>query len=182
MRITRRLIAILLVIILVIFVVVEIYVHSYVPSLPVISKEEAFDFVYFYSNGSYEFSYSIHGCTVRWLAVWSIKKPTPSVNRVYVYLFKIRQNSSSLVQTLDIVPVAVRESCNDSGFFIAWWDEKAFYEDNFTVVTISYEFGKIGTYEVDFGLVVKIYQKTILGYLPSQEVKIPIQESLYYGP
>jgi hypothetical protein len=183
LRITRRLLALLtLLISLVAFVIVEVYAHSYVHSPPVISKEEAFNLVYFYSNGSKEFTHSTHGCTVRWLAIWSIKKPTPSLNYAHVYLFKTEQNNSFLVQSLEIIPVALRATANNSNsHFHAWLDE-VFQEDNYTEVIITYDFGEIGTYDVDFGLVVKIYEKTLLGYLPLEEVKIPIEESLYYGP
>jgi hypothetical protein len=183
LRVTRRLLALLtLLVTLVAFIIVEVYAHSYVRSLPVISKEEAFNLVYFYSNGSKEFSHSVHGCTVRWLAIWSIKKPTSSLNYAYIHLFKIKQNSSFLVQSLEIIPVALRATANNSNsYFHAWLDE-VIQEDNYTFVRISYDFGKIGTYNVDFALVVKIYEKTLLGYLPLEEVKIPIQESLYYGP
>lgn len=183
MRVTRKLLALLtLLITLVAFIIVEVYAHSYVRSLPVISKEKASNLVYFYSNGSKEFSHSIHGCTVRWLAIWRIKKPTPSLNYAHIYLFKIEQNSSFLVQSLEIIPVALRATANNSNsYFHAWLDE-VFQDDNYTEVIITYDFGEIGTYNVDFGLVVKIYEKTLLGYLPLEEAKIPIEQSLYYGP
>jgi hypothetical protein len=183
LRVTRRLLALLtLLITLVAFIIVEVYAHSYVRGLPVISEEEALDLVYFCSNGSKEFSYTIHGCTVRWRAIWSINKPTSSVNYARIYLFKIEQNSSFLVQSLEIIPVALRATANNSNsHFHAWLDE-VFQEDNYTEVIITYDFGEIGTYNVDFGLVVKIYEKTLLGYLPLEEVKVPIEESLYYGP
>ena len=183
MRVTRRLLALLtLLITLVAFVIVEVYAHSYVCSLPVTSKEEAFNLLYFYPNGSKEVTHRTHGCTVRWLAIWSINRPTPSVNHARIYLFKIEQNSSFLVQSLEIIPVALRATANNSNsHFHAWLDE-VFQEDNYTEVIITYDFGEIGTYNVDFGLVVKIYEKTLLGYLPLEEVRIPIEESLYYGP
>ena len=183
MRVSRRLLALLtLLITLVAFIIVEVYAHSYIRSLPAISKEEASNFVYFYSNGSKEFSHSMHGCTVRWLAIWSINKPTPSVNHARIYLFKIEQNSSFLVQSLEVIPVALRATANNpNSQFHAWLDE-VFQEDNYTEVIIEYDFGETGTYNVDFGLVVKIYEQTLLGYLPLEEVKISIEELLYYGP
>lgn len=183
MRVTRRLLALLtLLVTLIAFIIIEVYAHSYVHSLLVISKEEAFNLAYFYSNGSKEFSHTMHGCTVRWLAIWRINKPTPSVNYAYIHLSKIEQNSSFLVQSLEIIPVALRATANNSNsYFHAWLDEVV-QEDNYTEAIIGYDFGKIGTYNVDFGLVVKIYEKTLLGYLPLEEIKIPIEESLYYGP
>lgn len=168
--------------VLVVFVIAEFYAHSYVSGLKVISRDEAFDEVYHHFNGSSEFSHSVHGSTVRWLAVWTLQTPISTDNHAWIYLFKTGQNSSLWVHTLDIQPVTFKPTCNNSISHFHLTLEEVSYHDNHIFVTIEYDFGEIGTYEVDFGLVVKIYQKTLLGYLALEEVKIPIQETIYYGP
>jgi len=53
LRINLRLIALLILsVTFATFVLVEVYAHSYVRTLPVISEQEAFDFVPNLSNGS----------------------------------------------------------------------------------------------------------------------------------
>ncbi|MEM1540195.1 MAG: hypothetical protein QXJ07_02285 [Candidatus Bathyarchaeia archaeon] len=170
----------MIILVFMVLVLVEICAHFYmrVHNLHVLTKEEALRLVLFYYNGSKTFS----GSGASWLAVWRIKKPTSSINFAYVYLFKIEQKGSPFVLSTDIAIIRIEPSSNStSSKFYASIDE-IIPEAKCLIIVIKYDFGEIGTYQIDFGLHVKIYEKTFLGYLPKEDVKIPIQAILYYGP
>jgi len=104
----------------------------------------------------------------------------PSTNFAYIYLFKVGQNSSLLVQTLDTMPIHQRAMVNSSYFYSPL--SKNFLEDNHILIRIKYDFGKVGTTcNANFGLVARVYEKALFGYLPLEEVKLPIEETLYYS-
>jgi len=178
-HVNRRL-AILIVLVLLTIVSVEIYAHLYVSvhRLPPLAEDEAFNLAPSPYNGSQTFS----GSGARWLAIYKVNKPTPSANFAYVYLFKIEQNGSFLVQSIDIAICGLEPSSNATGSNFHANIDEVIYETNCIIIKIIYEFGKVGTYHVDFGLRVKVYNKTLLGYLPKEETKVPIELTIYYGP
>jgi hypothetical protein len=177
-RLNRKVIAIATLIILVL-ILLEVYAHTYVTlyRLPVLAEDEALKIPY-YCNGTYTFS--SNGAS--WLFVSQISRPTPSLNHAYLYMFKTEQNGNVLVSNIDLVILGLNPTSNSTGgYFIAEMDEVT-YENNYTVVNVSYDIGQIGTYLVDFGLRVKVYQETILGLIPKEETRIPMNATIYYGP
>ncbi|UCE95128.1 MAG: hypothetical protein JSV51_05140 [Candidatus Bathyarchaeota archaeon] len=158
----------------------ETYAHTYISihQLPQLSENEALKLVPFYYNGSTTF----HGSCGRWLAIWQGDKPKPSTNLAYIYLFKTEQNSSLLVQSTDVVVLGIEPMSNSSVSDFSAYISNIFYESEYILVGISYEFGSIGTYEIDFGLRVKVYDKTLLGFLPKEEIRISTKITYYYGP
>jgi hypothetical protein len=60
--------------------------------------------------------------------------------------------------------------------------DEIFYEINCATVRITYDIGQIGTYEVDFGLRAKVYEETFLGLLQREEIRIPLNTTMYCGP
>ena len=96
-------------------------------------------------------------------------------------IFKIQQNKSLLTQSVDLVISGLDPASNGTdGSFMANIDE-TFYKGDYTVVKISYDIGQIGAYDVDFGLRVKVYEETFLGLLSREEIRVPINATIYYG-
>jgi len=178
-HISRRL-AIIIILVLMGLVLLEIYAHLYVSvhHLPPLTEDEALNLVPSPHNGSQTFS---SGGT-RWLAVYRVTKPTSSANFVYVYLFKIDQNGGLFVQSTDIAICGLEPSSNTTGSNFHANINEIISETNCIIIKIVYEFGEVGTYHVDFGLRFKVYDKTLLGYLPKEEVRVPIKITIYYGP
>lgn len=176
-HINRKLVALIISVFLVL-VLVEIYAHFYVRmhNLPVLTREEALKLVPCY-DGSCTFSSS----GARWFVVWKIKRPTSSINFAYIYLFKIKQNKTLLIQNVDVTILGLKATSNGTGNLYANIDD-TFYKSNYTIVRIRYDLGEIGMYQIDFGLLVKIYEETIFGFLPKEETRIPIKVTVYYGP
>jgi hypothetical protein len=56
------------------------------------------------------------------------------------------------------------------------------YGSNYTAIRIDYELGEIGTYQINFDLQVRVYQRTLLGLIPKEDITIPIDATVYYGP
>ena len=175
--INRKLVALIIFVFLVL-VLVEIYAHFYVHihGLPVLNREEALKLVSCY-NGSSTFSSS----GARWFIVWRIQRPTSSINFAYIYLFKIKQNKTLLVQNVDVEILGLKATSNNTSNLYAKIDD-VFYKSNYTIVRIRYDLGKIGMYQIDFDLLVKTYEETIFGFLPKEEIRIPIKMTVYYGP
>lgn len=176
-RINRKLVALILSVFLVL-VLVETYAHFYVHirDLPVLNREEALKLVSCY-NGSSTFSSS----GASWFVVWRIQRPNYSLNFAYIYLFKIKQNKTLFIQNIDVKILGLKATSNNTGNLYAKIDD-IFYKSNYTIVRIRYDLGEIGTYQIDFGLLVKIYEETIFGFLPKEEIRIPIKVTVYYGP
>lgn len=176
-RITGRIVVII--ILGVLAAVLIAYAHFYVSvhHLPSLTEDEALKLVSFQYNGSYTF----FGSGARWLAVWRITQPTPSANFAYVYLFKTEQNISLFVQSTDLIILRLASSNTTDSNFHAEINE-VIPQTNYIVIKIEYEFGKKGTYHVNLSLHVKVYEKTLLGYLPKEEIQIPIEATVNYGP
>ncbi|MDH5448897.1 MAG: hypothetical protein OEY24_04185 [Candidatus Bathyarchaeota archaeon] len=179
LRINRRLIAILALIIATLGIL-EIYAHTYVElhHLSTITEAEALKL----SPSNYTATYTFMSSGGRWLTLWKIEKPLPSVNYAWVYLFKIEQSRSFFIPNIDLVIPELRPTSNSTGGHFWAEIDGILYESNRTIIRIQYHFGEIGTYQIDFGLRVKIYEETLLGLLPKEEIKIPMNTTLYYGP
>jgi hypothetical protein len=166
--------------ILVILALLEVYVHTYVQihDLQVVTVDDALrSFPFGQSTGTYTFSST--GC--RWLVVWRADEASASMNYGFICIFKVEQNKSLFTLNTDLSVVKLQPTSNNTGWFEAALDE-VLYENNRTSARIRYHFGEIGTYEIDFGLVVQVYEETFLATLLREEIRIPLETTIYYGP
>jgi hypothetical protein len=167
------------VLILVILVSLEVFAHTYVQihGLPVVSEEEVqtrFSNSQYYTGNSV---FSSSGC--RWLVGWLVRRPAPQNG--YVSVFKTEENGSYFVLNTDFVILGLEATSNNTSSFSAHMDEID-YESNYTAIRIDYELGEIGTYQINFELHLRIYERTLIGLIPKEDVTIPINATVYYGP
>ena len=170
----------LVTLILVILASLEVYAHIYVQihSLAVITEDEAMhSFPFGHSTGTHVFS-SV-GC--RWLVIWRADEASTSMNYGFISMFKVEQNKSLFTINTDLVIVKLDPKSNNTGWFSAELDE-VLYESNRTDARIKYYFGEMDTYQIDFGLVVQTYEETLLATLLREEIRIPLETAIYYGP
>jgi hypothetical protein len=177
-RFGRRKIA-LIALLLIIFTSIEVYAHTYVQihGLPVVSEEEVqteFSNSQYYTGNSY---FSGSGC--RWLVGWLVRRPAPQYG--YVFIFKTEQNGSYFVLSTDFAVLGLEATSNNTSSFSAHMDE-IIYESNYTAIRIDYELGEQGTYQINFELHLRVYERTLLGLIPKEDVTIPINATVYYGP
>jgi len=157
---------------------VEVYAHTYVPihGLPVVTEEAVHRFLDWQNpTGGYTVSQS--GC--RWFIGWIIRRPIPRFG--YIYIFKVEQNGSLLVLQKDLHILELTSTSNNTGNFVATVDEIS-YAGNYTSIRIDYDFGEIGTYQVSLSLRVNVYERTLVGLIPKEEVTIPINALINYRP
>ena len=175
---SRRIVFVSLV--LLIFVSLMVYAHMYVQihSLQVVTENDALhSFPFGPSTGTYAFSST--GC--RWRIIWKADESCRSVNYGYICIFKVEENKSLFTLRTDLVVVRLQPTSNNTGWFFANLDD-VLYETNRTIARIEYYFGEIGTYEIDFKLVVHVYEETLLGSFLREEISIPMETIIYYGP
>jgi hypothetical protein len=171
---------VLAVLALVIAASLEVYAHTYVQvqGLTVIPEDEAMhSFAYGQITGTYVFSSA--GC--RWLVIWTAVEASTSMNDGFISIFKVEQNRSLFTLNTDLVIARLEPKSNHTGWFFAELDA-VLYESNRTDASISYYFGEIGSYQIDFGLVVRVYEETLLATLLREEIRIPLETTIYYGP
>jgi hypothetical protein len=167
------------VLILVTLVSLEVCAHTYVQihGLPVVNEEEVqtiFSNLLYYTGNS---AFSSSGC--RWLVGWLVRRPVPQNG--YVSIFKTEQNGSYFVLNTDFVILGLEATSNNTSSFSAHMDEID-YESNYTAIRIDYELGEIGTYQINFELHLRIYERTLVGLIPKEDVTSPINATVYYGP
>ena len=177
-RFGRRKVA-LIALLLIIFTSIEVYAHNYVQmhGLSVVSEEEVqteFSNLLYYTGNS---AFSSSGC--RWLVGWLVRRPAPQNG--YVTIFKTEQNGSYFVLNTDFVILGVEATSNNTSSFSAHLDEID-YERNYTAIRIDYELGEQGTYQINFTLHFRVYERTLLGLIPKEDITIPINATVYYGP
>jgi hypothetical protein len=145
--------------------------------LPVVNEEEVqtiFSDRQYYTGSS---AFSSSGC--RWLVGWLVRRPAPHWG--YVFIYKTEQNGSYFVLGTDFVVLGLEAASNNTSSFSAHMDEID-YESNYTGISIDYELGEIGTYEINFELHARVYERTLLGLIPVEDLAIPISAIVYYGP
>jgi hypothetical protein len=177
-RFGRRKVA-LIALLLIIFTSIEVYAHNYVQihGLPVVSEEEVqteFSNLLYYTGNS---AFSSSGC--RWLVGWLVRRPAPQNG--YVTIFKTEQNGSYFVLNTDFAVLGVKATSNNTSSFHAYMDEID-YESNYTAIRIDYELGEQGTYQINFELHLRVYERTLVGLIPKEDITIPINATVYYGP
>jgi len=189
LRISRRVLAFLLILVLVAVIALEVYAHTYVPHLSVTSEERALAYMW-WGNGTQIFHREFGQCSVDWLFAWAFKKPTPSINAFYIYIFKVNSSGSLLVQDLEIIPLlehrllklqTTSNGMDREGAVVALLDGVG-YEGNYTGIRIRYDIGYVGVYDVTFNLSTKVYAKTLVGYLPIEDTTISINVTMTYEP
>jgi len=77
--------------------------------------------------------------------------------------------------------LGLEAASNHTSSFSAHMDEID-YESNHTAIRIDYELGEIGTYQINFELHVRVYERTLIGLIPKEDIAIPINATIYYGP
>lgn len=165
--------------IVLVLVLVEVYAHIYVQLhvLSVVPENEAvISFPFGHSTGTYAFSSA--GC--RWLVIWKADEASTSMNYGFISIFKVEQNKSLFTLNTDLVVLKLEPRSNNSEWLSVELDE-VLYESNRTDARIRYYFGERGTYQIDFGLVVQVYEETLLATLFREEIRIPLETTIYYG-
>jgi hypothetical protein len=165
---------------LIIFTSIEVYAHSYVQihGLPVVTEEEVYIFsISYWQNYTGTYTFSSSGC--RWFVGWIVRRPAPHWG--YVEIFKTEQSGSNFVLGTDLLILGLEAASNNTSSFSAHVDEID-YESNYTIISIDYELGEIGTYQINFELHVGVYERTLLGLIPKEDIAIPISATVYYGP
>lgn len=161
---------------------VEVYAHYYVQvsALPILTEEEALKqlAIYEWWNGTYAFV-SNGGS---WFISWRIPRPTSSENFADFFIFKTGQNSSIGVLRTDLQVLTPSPTSNSTAGYFVPFSAEISNEGNYTVIVIPFDVGWIGTYKVDFDIRVRVYQETLLGLVPKEEIELPMNVTLYYGP
>ncbi len=170
---------VLVTLLVLVFALIEVYAHIYVQvhSLPVVSEEQVrkiFSNSFYYTGNS---AFSSSGC--RWLVGWLIRTP-PTPQNGYVSIFKTEQNGSFFVLNTDFAILNLEAASNNTSYFSADMGEID-YGTNYTTISVYYTLGEQGTYQINFNLHVRIYQRTLLGLIPTEDVTIPINATVYYG-
>ena len=178
-HVSRRKKIALVVLIMVILVLLEVFAHTYVQihGLPVVSEEEVqtmFSNPQYYTGSS---AFSSSGC--RWPVGWLVRRPAPQNG--YVFIFKTKENGSFSVLNTDFVVLGLDATSNNTSYFMAHMDE-IIYESNYTAIRIVYELGEQGTYQINFELHLRIYERTLVGLIPKEDVTFLISATVYYGP
>jgi hypothetical protein len=181
-HLTRRKKIALVTLILVILASLEVYAHAYVQvhGLSVVTEDEATrSFPYGPSASTYLFSST--GC--QWLLVWKADKPIAPTSEIYgfISIYKVEQNKSLFTLNIGVVVLKLQPTSNNTGDFWAELDE-VIYENNSTSARIRYYLSGVGTYKIEFGLVARIYEETLLATLLREEIRIPLETIIYYGP
>jgi hypothetical protein len=185
----KRIVAIVL--ILLVLVSVEVYAQTYVQiiNLPVVSEADARNFAWQEIGGSDSFfkldnfSFSSSGCC--WLLILETEKNAtiPTECWAYIDIFKIEQNESFLVfgTDLQILDVTVQYiNAPEQGGIFPTVD--TFDYNNHTVVRVIYDWLKQGTSGALFNLTVRVYQRTLIGIVPKEQVTIPLNTTLTLTP
>ena len=170
----------LVTLIVVILVSLEVYAHTYVQihSLAVTTEDEATrSFPFGHSTGMQVFESA--GC--RWLVIWRADEASISTNYGFISVFKLEQNNSLFTLNTGVIVARLKPISNNSAWLSAELDE-VLYESNRTDARIKYFFGEIGTYQIDFGLIIQVFEQTLLATLLREEVRIPLETTIYYGP
>lgn len=169
------------------FAILEVYAHTYVSHLSISDQEEVINYLprkYYYINGTKVFQSNVYGSKVVWLIAWRFRKPTPSLNPFYFYLFKINRDGTFLIQDHDIIPYKIQTI--SKGVYhedsIHAFLREVIKHSNHTIVISEYEIGAIDTYNVTFILFSRLYAKTLLGYTTMRDTEISINVTMDYKP
>lgn len=173
----------MLILVLIGTIVLEVYAYTYVAHLQLTRKEDIETYVP-YINGTVVLHRDFGYWSVDWLVAWHFRKPTPSLNSFCIYLFKVNRSGSLLVQDLEVEPWKIQttsqgiyhENAVDASL------DEVVYQSKRTIVRITYDIGYIDTYDVNLSLSVKVYAKTLVGYLPIGDTKIPTNVTMIYRP
>ncbi len=168
----------------------EIYAQMYVQihNLPIVSEANAQNFVWQEIEGPTSFfkldnfTFSSNGC--RWLLILAtLKNGTAPTYWTFIYIFKIEQNGSFLVYGTDLqilgVTVQYTNAPEQGGIFPT---VNTFDNNNYTVVRVIHDWFKLGTSGALFNLTVGVYQRTLIGIIPKEQVTIPLNTTLTLAP
>jgi hypothetical protein len=186
-RLSRRRIA-FVALILLIFASLEVYAQTYVQihSLSVVAEENAQSFAQqsiggsdsFYKMDMYNFSSS--GC--RWLVILETLKNTtnPENNWAFIDIFKTEQNGGFFVSSTDLLILDVRGQYKNANQQWELFDMtlSTFDNNNYTTVRIIYDWFPTGISDAVFNLTVRVYQRTLIGLIPKEQVTIQLNTTI----
>jgi len=177
----KRLAIIVSVAILVGVICLEAFAHFYIKidNLPVVTSEEALE-VPSLNNGTCTFSSN----GAQWLLIMQLPAFDYLVNPgiVMFYIYKIQENTSLFVQSLNLVaekidiqstPDGVRVDPTYGGLRFGPYSRTApFATVLCTIAGQGYSISQSGTYEVDFAFTFRIYETTLLGIFQVNEATV----------
>jgi hypothetical protein len=180
-RFTRKRLAIIVsVAILVGAICLEAFAHFYIQiyNLPVVASEEALK-VPSLNNGTRTFSSN----GAQWLIITQLPAFDYLVNPGIVgfYIYKIQENTSLFVQSLNLVAEKIDIQSNPDGVRVdpayggLRFDTYSRTEQASVLCTIAgqgYIISQSGTYEVDFAFTFRIYETTLLGIFQVNEATV----------
>src|SRR3989304_5483719 len=180
-QINRKQIVIVLVVILIVVVIIETYAHFYVQVnlLPVITTEDALSTPYLFNNSSNV--YSVNGA--EWLLVLSYwRNNSDHSGLVNVYTFKLQDNSSFPIQSLNIKPLSLtfKTDHSDINDYGSNSFSQALYLNKGTIATKDFFTPAMGRYEADISFTFRVYQETLFGYIPGQEATVHFNATFIY--
>jgi hypothetical protein len=168
----------------------EIYAQTYVQIhvLPVVSEADAQNFAWQEMGGSNSFfkldnfTFSSNGC--RWLLILETEKNSTVIDQwTFIDIFKIEQNGSFLVFGTDLqilgVTVQYINAPMQGGISPT---VNTFDNNNYTVVRVIYLWSQQGTCGALFNVTVGVYQRTLIGIIPKEQVTIPLNTTLTLTP
>jgi hypothetical protein len=174
--------------ILLIFASLEVYAQTYVQihSLSVVTEENAQSFAQQSIGGSDSFfkidtyNFSSSGC--RWLLILeTLKNTTNPENWAFVDIFKTEQNGSYFVSSIDLLILDVKgqyKNSNEQGESFDITLDHIFDNSNYTTVRIIYTWFSTGISDAVFNLTVRVYQRTLIGLIPKEQVTIPLNTTI----
>lgn len=178
----KRLAIIVSVAILVGVICFEAFAHFYIQidNLPMVTSEEALE-VPSLNNGTCTFSSN----GAQWLLIMKLPAFDYLVNPgiVWFYIYKIQENTSLFVQSLNLVaekidiqstPDGVRVDPTYGGLRFGTYSGARVL---CTIAAQGYSISQSGTYEVDFAFTFRVYETTLLGIFQVNEGTVHFNET-----
>jgi hypothetical protein len=174
---TRKRFATVLMVILVAsvgLVWLEVYAHTYihVDTLPVVTSEYALNSAPIPYNQTRTFSSS----GAKWLLILGFpfgqQNDHTNTGDIEVYVFKIQENKSFLIQNVDLVGSNFDVKSTPLGIVPDNIFVFGLYGRNYTMAEGQYLITSTGTFNVNFGFTFRVYEKTSVGILPVDETTV----------
>jgi hypothetical protein len=176
----KRLAIVVSVAILVGVICLEAFAHFYIQiyNLPVVTSQEALE-VPSLNNGTRTFSSN----GAQWLLIMQLPAFDYLVNPGIVgfYIYKIHENTSLFVQSLNLVaekidiqstPDGVRVDPSYGGLRFDTYSRTELAPVLCTIAGQGYSISQSGTYEVDFAFAFRVYETTLLGIFQVNEATV----------
>ncbi len=153
----------------------EGYAHTYVKPYYLTVTPEDKTTVIWSEHDSGNYTFSQNNCL--WLIRWYIERPNPT-SFTWIDIFKIGENSSFLMPKTDALfsslTAKVENGSLQPEFDI---DRAVLYENSRIDIRDQLMFPSNGTYQLTLYITINFYQDTVIGYVPSGELTIPLKTS-----